>query len=78
MAVTGAAILLMQSLGKSFGFSVNETQITEIVSAFCGVLIVLGVISKTGSKTTVASTEAVPVENAEIKDSQYTDIDSIE
>jgi len=55
MAVTGAVIIFLQSLGSAFGFQFDEAKITYIVDGICGVLIVLGVVVKGGPSTTITS-----------------------
>lgn len=45
MSLTAAVILVLQTLGQVFGFSVNDQAITSIVTSVCGMLIVLGIIS---------------------------------
>lgn len=49
MSLTAAIILVLQTLGKNIGFSVNDEAITSIVNSICGVLIVLGIISNPAS-----------------------------
>jgi uncharacterized membrane protein len=61
MAVTGAIIIFLQSLGSAFGFEFDEANITYIVDALCGVLIVLGIVVKSGSSGT--NIESEPTEN---------------
>lgn len=50
MALTGAVILVLQTIGKECGFSIDDKVITGIVSSVCGVFIVLGIISKPSIK----------------------------
>ena len=45
ISVTGAVILLLNNLGKVFGFSVNNEAIYSIVDGVCGVLVVFGVLT---------------------------------
>ena len=44
-ALAGAVTILVSALGKCFGFSVDNTLITDIIMAIAGVLVVLGVVS---------------------------------
>lgn len=46
ISLTGAIILLLQIIGKQFGFYVNEAFISECVTAFCGVLVIMGILIK--------------------------------
>lgn len=50
LSLTGAIILVLQQLGQAFGFSVNSDIINGIVSAVCGVMVVLGVLIPTKNK----------------------------
>lgn len=49
MSVTGAVILVLNNLGKAFGFAVDSEAITQIVDSVCGVLILFGIITMTKS-----------------------------
>ncbi len=44
-ALAGAIVVLINSIGKCFGFAVEEEIITNIVMAVAGVLVVFGVVS---------------------------------
>ena len=44
--LSAAVVILMQSIGKMFGFAVNEQGISDIIMAICGVLIVFGIVNK--------------------------------
>lgn len=46
ISLTGAVILLLQVIGKQFGFAINEQFISEFVTAICGILVILGIIIK--------------------------------
>ena len=46
ISLTGAVILLLQTVGKYFGFSVNSEMISEIVTCVCGILVLLGILIK--------------------------------
>lgn len=46
ISLTGAIILLLQVIGKEFGFRINEKFISQCVTAFCGVLVVAGILVK--------------------------------
>ncbi len=43
-ALAGALTILVEVLGKCFGFSVEEGLVSEIVLAVAGVLVVFGVV----------------------------------
>lgn len=43
-------VILLQSLGQVFGFTVSEKHITDIIMAICGILVVLGIVNKPEKK----------------------------
>lgn len=43
-ALSAAAVILINSLGKVFGFSVEESIVTNLIMAVCGVLVVFGIV----------------------------------
>lgn len=44
-ALSGALVMLINAIGKCFGFSVEEQIISDIVMAIAGVLVVFGVVA---------------------------------
>ena len=46
VALSGAVGLFITSLSKILGFEISSEGVSEVIMAFCGVLIVLGVVSK--------------------------------
>ncbi|MGN1213213.1 MAG: hypothetical protein ACI4TZ_04140 [Christensenellales bacterium] len=50
ISVTGAVLLLLNNLGKVFGFSVNNEAVYSIVDGVCGVLVVFGILTMNKSK----------------------------
>lgn len=46
ISLTGAVILLLQIIGRQFGFTINENFVNECVTAFCGVLVIMGILIK--------------------------------
>ena len=50
ISVTGAVLLLLNNLGKIFGFSVNNEAVYSIVDGICGVLVVFGILTMNKSK----------------------------
>lgn len=49
IALSSAVVILVQSLGKLFGFEVESDTIENVIMSICGVLVVLGIITKTGT-----------------------------
>ena len=44
-ALSGALVMLINAIGKCFGFSVEEQIVSDIVMAIAGVLVVFGVVA---------------------------------
>lgn len=44
-ALSGAIVVLINAIGKCFGFSVEEEIVSNIIMAIAGVLVVFGVVS---------------------------------
>lgn len=74
ISVTGAVLLLINNLGKIFGFSVNNEAVYSIVDGICGVLVVFGVLTMNKSKKTEATTETDTATNTEANAEINTDI----
>ena len=47
VALSGAIVILVQSLGKLFGFQIESSIIENVIMSICGVLVVLGIVTKT-------------------------------
>lgn len=80
LSVTGAVILLLNNLGKAFGFTVDNEIIYSIVDAVCGVLVVFGVLTmnkKTNSNQTKQTEEKSSENNNNIAQSDATCNDKI-
>ena len=46
LTLIGAVIILVNTLGTTFGFSVNEVAITSIATAVLGIFVTLGIVHK--------------------------------
>ena len=44
-ALAGAVVVLINALGKAFGFSIDNEVVTNLIMAIAGVLVVLGVVT---------------------------------
>ena len=49
MSVCAAVVLLLNNLGRAFGFSFDNEIFTAVVDSICGVLVVFGVLSMSKS-----------------------------
>ena len=77
ISVAGAVILLLNNLGKIFGFTVDNEAIFSIVDGVCGVLVVFGVLTMPNKKSDDANTESVE-ESTEEENQTIDDKDDIE
>ena len=65
-ALSGAVVVLLQALGKCFGFSIESDIITGIIMAIAGILVVFGVVSMPNdSAKQNEENEKTDIENSE-------------
>ena len=46
IGLSSAVVILVQSLGKLFGFEIESSLIENVIMSICGVLVVLGIVSR--------------------------------
>ena len=46
LALSSAVVILVQSIGKLFGFEIESSTIENVIMSICGVLVVLGIVTK--------------------------------
>ena len=56
-ALAGAVVVLVNALGRAFGFFVEEEIISNIIMAVAGLLVVFGVVTMPKSTKTSEKTE---------------------
>ena len=44
-ALSGAVVVLLQAIGKCFGFSINSEVVSGLIMAVAGILVVFGIVS---------------------------------
>lgn len=49
VAFSSAVVVLVQSLGKLFGFEIESSVVENVIMSICGVLIVLGIVTNNDS-----------------------------
>lgn len=65
-ALSGAVVVLLQALGKCFGFSIESDIVTGIIMAIAGILVVFGVVSMPNdSAKQNKENEKTDIENSE-------------
>ena len=65
-ALSGAVVVLLQALGKCFGFSIESDIVTGIIMAIAGILVVFGVVSMPNdSAKQNEENEKIDIENSE-------------
>jgi len=69
MSVSAAVVLVINKIGKHFGFYLDNEIVAEIVDSICGVLILFGVITMTkGDKKHGEEQDSSASEGSEQKD----------
>ena len=53
VGLASAIVVLVKAIGNIFGFTVDETYITELIMSICGVLVVLGFVTKEDAVNTI-------------------------
>lgn len=64
-ALSGAVVVLLQAIGKCFGFSIESDIVTGIIMAIAGILVVFGVVSMPNNDDQSKEDEKKDVENLE-------------
>lgn len=72
-ALAGAVTILVSALGKCFGFSVDNTIITDVIMAIAGVLVVLGVVSMPKKSEKKDETQPEEKEETQSKEQEETE-----
>lgn len=49
VALSSAVVVLVQSMGKLFGFEIESSVVENVIMSICGVLIVLGIVTNNDS-----------------------------
>ena len=57
LALSSAVVILVQSLGKLFGFEIESSTIENVIMSICGVLVVLGIVTKKSNSETSEEVE---------------------
>ena len=70
LALSSAVVILVQSIGKLFGFEIESSTIENVIMSICGVLVVLGIVSKSG---TYEDSVEIEKENNKTNDEKNTD-----
>ena len=52
VSLSGAVIVLLNALGRAFGFEIENQIVEDVIMSVAGVLMVLGVVSMKGSANT--------------------------
>ncbi len=67
VSIASAVILILKILGNRFGFAIDETMISDLFTALCSILVLLGIIvipsSPQQEKQNIANSDRVPAQN---------------
>src|SRR5574344_957426 len=47
ISVGGAVILLINNVGKAFGFTIDNKIVSDVINGVCGILVMFGVLTMT-------------------------------
>lgn len=61
VSLASAVILILKLLGNRFGFTVDETMISDLFTALCSVLVLLGIIVVPSSQSNISTQNTVQV-----------------
>lgn len=50
VALSSAIVILIQNIGKLFGFEVESGIIESLIMSICGILVVLGIVTKSSEE----------------------------
>ena len=67
VALGSAIVILIQSLGKLFGFEIESSLIENVIMSICGVLVVLGIVTKNPENVTTDEEKIDKDDENEIK-----------
>ena len=73
VSLASAIILILKLLGTRFGFSVDETMISDLFTALCSILVLLGIIVVPGYNQTNNSTETKTTKTTQNQHSEQLD-----
>ncbi len=62
VSLSSAVIILLNALGKAFGFSIQNQVVEDCIMAVAGVLVVLGIVSMNKKESDKSNQEDVPNE----------------
>ena len=70
--LSAAMVVLCTTVGKAFGFSIDNQIVEDIIMSVCGVLVALGIVCR--PKTNTGKTKLEQSDNSnKIQDSEYTE-----
>lgn len=63
VALSGSIVILVESVANLFGFSIDSSTIENVIMAICGVLVVLGIVTKDSKSSKQNSTKTSEQKN---------------
>ena len=79
VSLASAVILILKILGNRFGFTVDETMVSDLFTALCSVLVLLGIIVVPVNQSYNTQQEQNKIENPKNNlDVEYTESESID
>lgn len=74
VSLASAMLLIINTLGKKFDFSVDEKMYNDLLSSFCGILVLLGIIVPPSNSEKLISSKSNKNITIEIFDDESTEI----
>ena len=71
LAVLASVIVLINTLGAVFGFSVDEVAITSIATAVLGIFVALGFVNKNEKQQTEKSIDESKIDNEQNSEQKF-------
>ena len=69
-ALSASIVLLVQAIGRCFGFQVEEHLVSDIIMSVCGVLVVLGIVVMPKKDNSSESTKNQPKQDSNSTNSE--------
>lgn len=73
ISLSGAILILLQSIGNIFGFKIEAQYFNEIITSICGVLVVVGVLIPTKNENKNSTQDSFDIQIKEFDN--YDDLD---
>ena len=78
VALAGAIVVFLENLESMLGVSIDESLVESLILSFCGILVVLGIVTKSDDDTVdVLPDQSGPIDVIEVPDDEITSTESV-